>query len=147
MSSDCVYLSVGISNHYRPHPKDREINVFTFFKEWGVLPPSPSHITSTGPMSFPREGYPGSGPRWGIPLSQVPGGGYSSHRWRIPQCTPWPGQDGVPPVQKKGGLPPCQNRIGYPHHGQGGVPPRISYACRGRCTSCGFLQEDCLVLK
>ena len=67
----------------------------------GGVTPSPSHNTSTGPMSF-IGGTPVTGSR------SLLGG------------TPWPGQDGVPPPTQPGqdGVPPpSQDRMGYP-------PPR-----------------------
>ena len=68
---------------------------------------SPSHNTSTGPMSFLGR-YPNDGsqvPSWGVPQSQV----------GVPQ-------DRVPPGQDSGS-PPGQVRIGYPWPGLGYPPP------------------------
>ena len=89
--------------------------------------PSPSHNTSTGPMSFPgrgdtpvtgprslprgvprpgpdREGVPQSGPDGGVggfPSQGVPWpgphGGYPSQGW-----VPPPSRDGIPPIQRWG---------------------------------------------
>ena len=88
--------------------------------------------TSTGPMSFLGLGVPVTCPRsllggggggnpvpgWGVPQSR--GGG--DPRTGVP---PWSGQDWSTPTSRTG--------LGY-------------QLCRGRYASCGFQQEDCLVI-
>ena len=123
---------------YRPHPKDGEDTVFTGVCPhpgggggggevphlrpiilplvpcpfWGV-PPSPSHNTSTGPMSFP--------------------GGYLNDSSKVPSQggTPVP-ERGFPPASD--GVPPSQGR---------GTPLRIGQQreylkCGGQNASCVY---------
>ena len=66
----------------------------------GGLTPSPSHNTSTGPMSFLGEGYPSD-------CSQFPsggGGGGTQSQVGVPQF-----QVGIPRSQARGTPPPSQD--------------------------------------
>ena len=102
--------------------------------------PSPSHNTSTGPMSFLGGVNPSDWsqvPSRGVPQSQA---GYPSPRGGTPVL-------GYPQSQDRMGTPlPNQDRMGYP------PPPPLPrdrlcldlLRC-GRYASCGFPQEDCLL--
>ena len=91
-----------------------------------------------------QEGYPS--PRQGVPEvhSLITGQGYPSSGVPL-----WPGQDWVSPRQERTGVPPPpgQDKTGVPQ-AMTRVPhsPR-DWLCRGRYASCGFPQEDFLVLK
>ena len=92
----------------------------------GGFTPSPSHNTSTGPMSFPG-GYPQS--QMGVPQSQtgreVPHDGVLSLP-RSGGVPPWPGQDGLLLARLEWGTPQPGMRCS-PQPGQDGVtapPPR-----------------------
>ena len=76
-------------NDYRPHPKDREGNVFSLFTNGGGggVPQSQDLSLVSGPRSLSDRGYPSPG--WGV----TPRQGYS--------C---PGTGGSPPART--GVPP-----------------------------------------
>ena len=115
----CSYSTCYL--YYRPHPKDGEGNSFSLFvsPHLGGVPPSPSHDTSTGPMSFSGVpqwlvpgpflgGTPVTGPvslPMGYPLGQVRMGGIPG--WG----TPW--------LVLMGGRYP---RTGYPPQSRDRVP-------------------------
>ena len=94
-----VFIPSTMEGNYHPHPKHGEGTVFTGVclstQEGGGGYPSPSHNTSTGPMSFlggtqsPFHNLIGSMPFWSTPQSQV----------GVPLsqagCTPVPGR-GLP---------------------------------------------------
>ena len=103
--------------------------------------PSPSHNTSTDPMSFPG-GTPVTGPQSqaeGVPQSWL---GVSHDGY-----PPWSGQGGVPPrsgwctplpgvgypLASSGWGTPLGQDLGTPQSGQDGVltPPRTGYARAG----------------
>ena len=114
--------------NYREHPKDGEGTVRTgvcLSTPEGGGTPSPSHNTSTGPMSFLGR-YPSD---WSQILpggTQVPVGGeipwprqgYFSPRWGGGGLSQ--SQAGGTPVQGRGGVTPTE---WYPQPGQDGVPP------------------------
>ena len=112
----------------------------------------PSHNISTDPMSF-LGGTPVTGPRSlsvGKPQFQSPdrGEGVPDHGSPPPI---WPGQDGVPLLsgQVRMGSPP--KPFPLPNPSPPPPPPvfenEMEYLIRrGRYASCGFPQEDFLVL-
>ena len=115
----CADSLFSRSNKDRPRTKYDGSYIFSLSTTWRggrECTPSPSHNTSTGPMSFlgVTDFHPMLPlvpcPFWGgVPQAQA--GGYSSPRWGVPWSraggTPWPGQDGGTP-------PPSQVRMGYP---------------------------------
>ena len=115
----CLFATGGIT----PSPSHNTSTDHMTFLGGGT--PSPSHNTSTGPMSFLS---------WLIHIPiivpLVPG-------------TPYQGLDGVPPshLGLHGG-----NWMGYPPVSDW-VTPHLGWLYRGQYASCGFPQEDFLVLR
>ena len=136
---------------------------------------SPSHNTSTGPMSFlgnPSDwSWVPSGGRGGTPVpdrgvTPVPSGEIPQSQTVPGWVPPWPDQDGVPLARTGWGTPQPGHDGVAPWQGQDGVPPgqdwgtpppgqvRLGYPqgrlclgrlCHGWYASCGFPQEDFLV--
>ena len=91
-------------------------NTFTGPMSFPQSTPSPSHNTSTG-HRFLSRGY-SSHNRMGYPPPSW------SSSWSDHEGTSHPEEDGVPPVQDRMGYPhPGQDRMGYPSSGQDGYPP------------------------
>ena len=109
-------------SHYRTFTAAYEVRrevMFSVCSNLGGGTPSPSHNTSTGPMSF-LGSTPVTGPR-----SQTGG------TWdRVP---PWPGQDGIPPGQATLGqvMPRAVSPLRFP---VGGLSSVKCFAGLWKCT-------------